>query len=153
MKKGKLVREQLESSLQRLEPLVAIEAPPKGWIRAIRAALGMSARQLAGRAGFSQQALSRIERDELTGSVTVRMLKRVAESLDCVFVYGFVPRSSLTETVREQARRVATRRLGQAVTTMALEAQALGKQENQRILSGMVDQLADNPPANLWDEA
>lgn len=153
MNKQRLVREQLESSLQRLTPLRSIAPPPKGWIRAIRDALGMTAKQLAGRLGVAQQAVARIEKDELRGAVTIKTLRRVAECLDCVFVCGFVPRSSLEATVRNQAEHVAARRLQQASQTMALEDQALTKAENQKVLSELVDEMVSTPPPNLWSES
>jgi predicted DNA-binding mobile mystery protein A len=152
LNKKRLILEQLDVSLHRLDPLRSVSVPPKGWIRAIRGALGMSARQLANRLGFSQQALARIEKDELAGAVTVKTLRRIAEQLDCVFVCGFVPRTSLESTIHQQAQRVVAKRLGKASQTMALEDQALGRQENQKILSAMVEELSNNPPSNLWDE-
>ncbi|MCJ7686122.1 MAG: helix-turn-helix domain-containing protein, partial [Desulfobacteraceae bacterium] len=74
MNKKKLIREQLDASLQRLSPLLDVTAPPKGWIRAIRDALGMTARQLANRLGVAQQAVARIEKEELAGSVTIKTI-------------------------------------------------------------------------------
>jgi predicted DNA-binding mobile mystery protein A len=153
MNKQRLVREQLETTLQRLAPLRSVSQPPKGWIRAIRDALGMTAKQLAGRLGVSQQAVARIEKDELAGAVTIKTMRRVAESLDCVFVCGFVPRSNLESTIRNQAQRVAAKRLQQAAHTMTLEDQALTKGENQKVLSEMVDELVATPPPNLWSES
>lgn len=152
MNKNKLIREQLEASLQRLAPLRGVNPPTKGWVRAIRDALGMTARQLAGRLGISQQSVARIEKDELSGSVTIKTMRRVADSLDCVFVCGFVPRSSLEATVRRQAEQLASRRLAQASQTMALEDQGLKAEENKKVLSGMVDELVDELPSNLWSE-
>ena len=152
MNKKRLILEQLDASLRRLAPLCSVSVPPKGWIRAIRGALGMSARQLANRLGSSQQALARIEQNELAGAVTVKTLRRIAEQLDCIFVCGFIPRTSLESTIRQQAQRVAAKRLGQASQTMALEDQALGRQENQKVLSDMVEELSNTPPSNLWDE-
>jgi predicted DNA-binding mobile mystery protein A len=153
MNKNRLIREQLEASLKRLKPLCNVSPPPKGWIRAIRNSLGMTARQLAGRLGVAQQAVARIEKDELAGAVTVKTMRRVAESLDCVFVCGFVPRSSLEATVRRQAEQLATKRLGRASQTMTLEAQSLDEKENRKVLSEMVNELVDAPPPNLWDES
>ena len=152
MNRNKLIREQLEASLQRLAPLRGVNPPPKGWVRAIRDALGMTAKQLAGRLGISQQSVARIEKDELSGSVTIKTMRRVADSLDCVFICGFVPRSSLEATVRKQAEQLASRRLAQASQTMALEDQALKAEENKKVLSGMVDELVDELPSNLWSE-
>ena len=152
MNKKKLIREQLEASLQRLSPLRKVIPPKKGWIRAIRNALGMTARQLASRLGIAQQAVARIEKDELTGSVTIKTMRRVAECLDCVFVYGFIPRSSLEATLRKQAHQLAAKRIAQASQTMALEDQALSARENEKVLSEMIDKLVDTLPSDLWNE-
>jgi predicted DNA-binding mobile mystery protein A len=153
MNKQRLVRKQLETTLQRLAPLRSVSQPPKGWIRAIRDALGMTAKQLAGRLGVAQQSVARIENDELAGAVTIKTMRRVAESLDCVFVCGFVPCSSLESTIRNQAERVAAKRLQQASHTMTLEDQSLTKAENQKVLAEMVDELVATPPPNLWSES
>jgi predicted DNA-binding mobile mystery protein A len=152
MNKRKLVREQLDASLQRLSPLLDVTAPPKGWIRAIRDALRMTAKQLATRLGVAQQAVARIEKEELAGSVTIKTMRRIAECLDCVFVYGFVPRTSLEETVARQAKKVAAQRLAQASQTMSLENQALSRKENEQALSDLVDELIRTLPSNLWNK-
>ena len=151
MNKKKLIREQLDASLRRLSPLLDVTAPPKGWIRAIRNAVGMSARQLASRLGVAQQAVARIEKQELAGSVTIKTMRRIAEGLNCVFVYGLVPRKSLEDTVVRQAGIVAAERLAQASQTMSLENQALSMRENERVLSELVDDLTGTLPSDLWD--
>ena len=153
MNKKKLIREQLDASLQRLSPLLDVTAPPKGWIRAIRDALGMTARQLANRLGVAQQAVARIEKEELAGSVTIKTMRRIAECLDCVFVYGFVPRTSLEETVARQAKNIAAQRLAQASQTMSLENQALSRKENDQALSDLVDELIRTLPSSLWNKS
>ncbi len=152
MNKKKLVREQLEISLQRFEPLRAVNIPNKGWIRAIRDGLGMTGRQLASRLGIAQQAVARIEKDEQTGSVTIKTMQRIAEGLDCIFVYGFVPNSSLEEAIREQAKIIAIKRLTQASQTMLLENQMLSNSENKKILTDIVDELVNTLPSYLWDK-
>ena len=153
MNKKKLIREQLDASLQRLSPLLNVTAPPKGWIRAIRDALGMTARQLANRLGVAQQAVARIEKEELAGSVTIKTMRRIAECLDCVFVYGFVPRTSMEETVARQAKNIAAQRLAQASQTMSLENQALSRRENDQALSDLVDELIRTLPSSLWNKS
>ena len=153
MKKKNLIREQLDASLQRFSHLRNAPPPPKGWIRAIRNALGMTAKQLANRLRVAQQAVARIEKKELEGSVTIKTMRRIAECLDCVFVYGFVPRTSLAETVSRQAKNVATQRLAQVSQTMSLEDQALSRNENEQVLSNLVDELIRTLPSNLWDKS
>jgi predicted DNA-binding mobile mystery protein A len=153
MKKKNLIREQLYASLQRFSHLRNAPPPPKGWIRAIRDALGMTAKQLANRLGVAQQAVARIEKGELEGSVTIKTMRRIAECLDCVFVYGFVPRTSLAETVSRQAKNVAAQRLAQVSQTMSLEDQALSRKENEQVLSNLVDELIRTLPSNLWDKS
>ena len=153
MNKKKLIREQLDASLQRLRPILNVTAPPKGWIRAIRDALGMTAKQLANRLDVAQQAVARIEKEESAGSVTIKTMRRIAECLDCVFVYGFVPRTSLEETVARQAKKVAAQRLAQASQTMSLENQALSRRENEQALSDLVDELIRVLPSNLWNKS
>ena len=152
MNKKKLIREQLEASLEKFSPLRTVNIPQKGWIRAIRDGFGMTARQLASRLSVAQQAVARIEKDELTGSVTIKTMQRVAECLDCVFVYGFVPYSSLEDTIRKQAQIIAAKRLTQASHTMFLENQMLSDEENEKVLAQMVDELVYELPSYLWDE-
>jgi len=113
----------------------------------------MSAKQLAYRMNITQQSVARIEKDEPVGSLTIKTMRRTAEALDCQFVYGFIPKTSLEETVRARAKQVAGKRLARASQTMALEAQSLHEEENQHVLSELVEELMNNPPSNLWDDA
>lgn len=151
-RKTKLIRKQLEKTLKKFDPLRDSPPPVKGWIRAIRDALGMNGRQLADRLGEHRSRTKQIEQQEMTGSLTFKTIRRIAEALDCVFVYCLVPRTSLEETVRNQAKQVALKRLDRASHTMKLENQALGKAENREILSNMIEEIMDELPANLWDE-
>ena len=151
MNNKKLVRQQLDASLKRFKPLLDISTPQKGWIRAIRDALGMSARQLADRMSITQQAVSRIESEENSGSITIKTMQRIAENLDCIFVYGFVPRTSLEDTVGSQAKKVALRRLSRSSQTMSLEDQSINKDENEQILAGLIEELVKSPSSDIWD--
>ena len=151
MNRNKLIREQLEKTLDKFKVVKDVNPPVKGWIRAIRDALGMSARQLAARIGVSQQSVSRIEKDELSGSVTIKTMRKTAEALDCVFVYGFVPRQTLSDTFKSQAILYTKNQLGRVAQTMSLEAQSLPPEENMRMFENMPPEIILKPPANLWD--
>jgi predicted DNA-binding mobile mystery protein A len=153
MKKNKkLVRQQLEITLQKFRPLLDISMPPKGWIRAVRDALGMNGRQLADRLNVTRQRVALIEKDELGSSATLKTMRRVAESLDCVFVYALVPRTSLEQTLHEQAKRLAKKRLARASHTMMLENQELSEIDQEQALNDMVKELIETQPSTLWDD-
>ncbi len=151
-RKKELVRQQLDTTLRKFRPFVDIATPPKGWIRAIRDALGMSCRQLADRLNVTRQCASLIEKNELTGSATLKTMRKIAERLDCAFVYGFVPRTSLEQIVRNRAREIAGERLTRASQTMMLEKQALSKKEDEKALSDMIKELIDTLPSTFWNE-
>ena len=150
-KQKKIFREQLDDTLNVFSSIASVNRPIKGWIRAIRDALGMNMRQFAQRLGVSKSRIPRIEQDEITGSLTLKTMNRVADKLDCVFVYGFVPRTSLENTVREQASIVAKRRMNRLLHTMNLEAQGLSSQDAKKTFNNMVDEIIDMPSI-LWEE-
>lgn len=151
-KQKKLAREQLDQTLKQFFPLKATVPPRKGWIRAIRDALGMSGEQLAKRLDTNKQRISRIEQDEKLGNVTVKTLRNVAEALDCEFVYGFVPKQSLEDTVRNQARTVAKKRMSRSDQMMRLEMQELSPSEKEKAVENMITEIIYMMPKSLWDE-
>ncbi len=150
-KQKKLILEQIDITLKRFSEFKAVPLPKKGWIRAIRDALNISTRQLGDRLGVNKSRITRIEQDELSGSVTLKTMRRIAEALDCVFVYGFVPRKTLEQTVRNQAIHVAKKRMSRVSHTMALEDQALSTEENKRAFESLVDELVRTMPKSLWE--
>ena len=151
-KQKKLAREQLDVTLKQFFPLKATVPPRKGWIRAIRDVLGMSGEQLAKRLDTNKQRVSRIEQDEKLGSVTVKTLRNVAEALNCEFVYGFVPKQSLEDAVKNQARTVAKKRMSRSDQMMRLEKQELSSSEKEKAVESMVTEIIDMMPKSLWDE-
>lgn len=122
--------------------------PVKGWIRAIREALGMTAEQLAKRVGVKQPTLHRLEQSEVKGSIELATLRRVAAALDCTLVYALVPKQSLEEAVRARARSFTRRRLAPVEHSMLLEDQKVeGKAEEERV----DEVLRETRPSKLWE--
>jgi predicted DNA-binding mobile mystery protein A len=146
-----LVRQQLDETLARFDSVFDLAPPSRGWIRAVRDALGMSGRQLACRLGLTQQSVARMEKNEGAGALTIKTLRRVAEGLDCVLVYGIVPRESLEKMVHDRARLIARKRMERVDQTMRLEDQELGPGENGEVLLGMIEDLVEKTPSNFWD--
>ena len=151
-KQLKLARQQLDETLKRFKPIAELAPPPKGWVRAIRDALGMTGTQLAVRLNTNKQRISRIEQDEKLGKVTINTLRNVAEAMDCIFVYGFVPRDSLEQTVRNRAQSVAKKRMARSDQTMRLEKQELSDKEKQKAFKSLVEDITSSMPKSLWDE-
>ena len=130
-------------------PLATSFAPPvRGWIRAIREALGMTSAQLAQRMKIGQSTVVGLEQSEMRGKIQLATLRRVAEALDCTLVYALVPNQPLEKIVQDQAREVARRRLQSVSHTMLLENQQLSTED----LDAQVEAyLRDINPRTLWD--
>ncbi|HEB70331.1 MAG TPA: mobile mystery protein A [Desulfobulbus sp.] len=148
----RLIREQLETTLEKLSCLRSLQRPAKGWLRAIREGLGMSGKQFSRRLGVSPPRISALEKDELSGSVSLKTMRQAAEALDCVFVYAVIPRESLTDTVRKRARSLAEKRLARVSHSMLLEAQQLTDDEQQNAFDAEVEELVRNMPKELWND-
>ncbi len=151
-KHKKLVREQLDETLKQLRPVKTLTIPGKGWVRAIRDALGMTGRQLATRLGVNKQRVARIEQDEKLGRVKLNTLRNVAEAMNCTFVYGFVPKISLEQTIRNRAGIVAKKRMARSDQTMRLEKQELTTVEKEKALNSLIEDIVNTMPKSLWDD-
>jgi predicted DNA-binding mobile mystery protein A len=75
------------------ELMQSLQTPPSGWMRFVRAALGMSLRQLSDRLNISSPGVHKLEKMDSEEKLTVAKLRTIARSMECEFVYGFVPMS------------------------------------------------------------
>ena len=143
----------LDKRFAELRPLVQGTRPPKGWVRAIRDALGMTTAQLARRMGVSQPRIVELEQSEVSGSITLHSLQRAAEALGCQVTYTLVPQKPLEVTLRERAEKVALRHAGAVEHSMRLEDQAVsGKRAGKELHRQRVEDLLRRP-SRLWDDA
>lgn len=144
--------EQLDKRFARLKSLSSEAVrPPRGWIRAIREALGMTTGQLAKRLGVHQPRVVELERGEATGNITIKSLERAAEALGCRLVYILVPEEPLADTIRKRASILADQQLASIQQTMRLEAQEVTDKSQQKDAH---EKLVGNflrRPARLWD--
>lgn len=145
-------RRQLDKRLKVLSNPDTLARPPRGWIKAIREALGMTAEQLAARLRVSQPRALAIEKAETTGRVTLQTLQRAAQALDCRLVYALVPRQPLEVLVQERAATLARKRLRSTSHTMALEAQSVVSEDEQAQLEQMTRRLLERASPALWDD-
>ena len=118
---------QLDRSLAAYRAARATPRPLKGWIRALRQALGISSGELARRLGTSRQLPLQMEKAEAEDRITLKSLRSVANALDCDLVYALVPRAgTMRQLVENRARVHARKRVLSVEHTMALEDQAAG---------------------------
>lgn len=120
-------RELLDAHFEEWQPLRRLARPPRGWVRAVRDALSMSASALAARLGTTGGAVIRLEQSEAADRVRLDTLRRAADALGCDLVYLLVPRRKLTTVVRERAQQLARREVAAVQQTMRLEDQATGQ--------------------------
>jgi predicted DNA-binding mobile mystery protein A len=143
-------RARLDERFKTIGSPTSYAQPVRGWVKAIREALGMSTAQLAKRAGVRQPSIVALEQSEAKGSIELGTLRRIAEALDCKLVYALVPNQPLEQTVRERARLFARRRLDPIEHSMALEDQRAPRRETEALIDEV---LRETNPRRLWDES
>jgi predicted DNA-binding mobile mystery protein A len=120
--------------------------PTRGWLRAVRKALGLSLKDVAKSIGVRPSHLISFEKAEARDRITLDSLKKYANAMGCELVYGLVPKSgTFPELAERRARKEAMKRVLPVQHSMALENQAAGgvedriNEETRRILKGSKD--------------
>lgn len=144
-------RKQLDQKLQSFAALKSSAPPMRGWIRAIRDALGMTGEQLARRIGVQKQRIAALEKGEMAGTTTINSIKKVAEAMDCVFVYALVPRDSLEASVERQALKYAEKIHAAIQHSMVLEQQGLTPYENRQGIEANAAKFVRDTPRDIWE--
>jgi predicted DNA-binding mobile mystery protein A len=151
MKKARIAaqsRSNLDERFTELGAVTRYSPPVRGWIKAVREALGMTTDQLAKRLGVKQPSVVAIEQSEGKGTIELQTLRRVAEALDCTLVYALVPNKPLEATVRERARAFLRRRRAPVEHSMLLEDQSVKGKDAEARLDEIV---RETNPRLFWD--
>jgi predicted DNA-binding mobile mystery protein A len=141
-------RKLLDDHFEEWQQLRALQRPPRGWVRAVREALGMSAAALAARLGTTAGAAIRLEQSEAADRIRLNTLRRAAEALGCDLVYLLVPRRPLSTVVRERAHELAHSQVVAVEQTMRLEDQATGQANEMEHL--LTERLLER--GGLWSD-
>lgn len=144
-------RKALDNKISALPPLQKLQRPHKGWIKAVREALGMNSKQLAARLNVSPPRITALEKSEIDETVTLASLRRAAEALDCALVYSFVPKGSFDEVLKTRARRIAAQVIGKVDHTMRLEAQNLRADKLDDEIENLAEQILRENHKIIWD--
>ncbi|MEB3206877.1 MAG: mobile mystery protein A [Vampirovibrionales bacterium] len=147
-----LARHHLDQRFQAMKALEQFSRPQKGWVRAIREALGLTLEQLGQRMSVTKQRITQLERQEIRGSFSLNTLERAAQAMGCRLVYALVPENSLQTMIEQQANRKADEILKQTGHTMGLEDQSPRPQEVEALRQKLIQELLDGKLARLWDE-
>lgn len=148
---AKLQLKQTEELVQPFRRFARAQTPRGGWVRAIREALGMSAKQLGARVHVTRQTIENLERSEAEGKITLDSLNKLAKALGCRVVYALVPEKPLAEMQRDRARTIADKVLKSASHSMKLEAQSVHEREQRRQREQLIESLLQANPKKLWD--
>lgn len=124
-----------------------IEIPAQGWLKTIREFLGMTTTQLAKKVEVSQPRIVNMEKNEK--NIKISTMEKVADALNCNFVYAFVPRENIDEIIYNQAKKRAMKILNKVNQNMGLENQLAKSDE---ILEDIIKDLLDGNIARIWDE-
>jgi Fic-DOC domain mobile mystery protein B/predicted DNA-binding mobile mystery protein A len=141
---------QLRDTLDWAAQIKDLRVPSAGWIKAIRTALGMPQSFLARRLKVSAAAVAQYETAEREGTITISTLRKVADGLDCEFVYAIIPRTSLDAIREQRARDVAWKTVRSVSQTMALEEQSLTKDEEYERARELARQILQEHSRKMW---
>ena len=121
---------------------------PKGssWINAVREAIGMTAVQLAKRLGVTQPRVAKMEANE--ENLKLSTMKKVANAMNCDFVYYFKPKSTFQNIVQTQAQKKAEEIILGVNLNMALENQDIDSKE---AIDDMAADFIYKNTKRIWD--
>lgn len=135
------------------EPAYALDVPKEGWIATMRKALGMSGAQLARRMGQTRSNISKNERTERSGGISLNVMSEIAEAMGCKFVYAMVPKNgSVSDLIEMQARKKARAIVERASTHMALEKQQLTVEQQGNELERLTRELMREMSSDFWED-
>lgn len=136
----------LDKKTKDLKSNLNIISHNSSWINTVREAIGMTAIQLANRLGITQPRISKMEMNE--ENLKISTMKKIAQALNCDFVYYFKPQNSFQGIVENQARKKAREILQQVNLNMALENQSIVTDE---VIEDLVQELIYKDTKKIWD--
>jgi predicted DNA-binding mobile mystery protein A len=148
----KMARQNLDRRFASIGNIDDFARPSRGWIKAIREALGMTAAQFGQRLGVSQPRALAIEQAEARNAITLDTLERSAQALGCRLVYTLVPHEPLEAMVKNQSLAAAKKQLERTRHTMALEAQSLERADDRDMLLRLARALTEKSGSKIWEE-
>lgn len=123
------------------------ERPLQGWIKTIRELLGMTTIQFSKKLKISQPRLVFMEKNEK--NLKLSTMEKIADELNCDFVYALVPREKINNIIYNRAKQKALQIVNKVNNNMSLENQLSGDKE---ILEETIEDLLNKKITRIWDE-
>lgn len=142
----KLLRRSYQKKFNTLKSAI-IERPPQGWLKTIREFLGMTTTQLAKKINVAQPRVINLEKNEKNTKIST--MERIADALNCDFVYAFIPRENIDNIIYNQAKKKAIKILSKVHINMSLENQLADSDE---LIEDIINDLLDDNISRIWDE-
>jgi predicted DNA-binding mobile mystery protein A len=150
--KKKLLIEQLDQKLNPFQKTELVLVPDKGWINTIRTTLNMTMNQLGTKLNITRQGVKRIEDSEAKGTLTINLLKEVAQALELKFVYGFVPKEgSIDNLINSKAENLARKIVLRTNQNMKLEDQGICDDRINDSITELANEIKREMRKSLWD--
>lgn len=89
-------RRRLDEELRPFRRAARDTRPTNGLLRAVRRALGIPVAEMEEKLGVVNSVVFALELSEVDNTIQLKTLSRVADAMDCIVVYGIVPRHGLT---------------------------------------------------------
>lgn len=107
----------------------------------------MTTTQLAQKINVTQPRVINLEKNERNTKIST--MERIADALNCDFVYAFVPRENIDDIIYNQAKKKALKILNKVNTNMSLENQLTNSDE---LVEDLIKDLLDDNISRIWDE-
>lgn len=96
------------------------------------------------------QTIEDMQKSELSETIQLGTLRRLAEAMGCRLVYAVVPPKPLAETRRDRARQLAERVIKRTAHSMRLEGQGISDEAERRQLENLIEQILAENLKTLW---
>lgn len=146
MNDKKLLRRTYQRKFDIMKQIVT-EKPKQGWLKTIREIFGMTTTQLAKKLNITQPRIVNLEKNERNTKIST--MERIADALNCDFVYAFIPRENINDIIYKQAKKKAIKILNKVNTNMKLENQLSYSED---ILEDLTEELLENNISEIWNE-
>ena len=143
-------RRDLDQELKQLTALRDVPRPRKGWIKAIREALGLSSQRYGELLGIDNAGVLRMEQREIEGALTLETLDRAARAMDCRLIYAIVPEHSLEEVLDQRAELLANEMMKSVSHSMHLENQQVEAKFEGPMQAALKKRLMTNFEKKMW---